>query len=129
MVCAGFRRKGEAVAAYLISMFGSSLALTLVIELVTAFLWGVRSPRGLLLVALVNVLTNPLVVLLYWLSGLYLPMLPSLPVQLALETAAIMAEAEIYCSFSKEPQWQIRHPALLSIVANICAWLVGLLAV
>lgn len=113
------------MTAYLIRMFGNSLALTLVIELAIALLWGVRSARGLLLVALVNMLTNPLVVLLYWLSGLYLPMLPNLPVQLVLETAAIMAEAGIYCSFSKEPQWRIRRPALLSFVANVCAWLVG----
>ncbi|MCM1184274.1 MAG: hypothetical protein NC337_12960 [Roseburia sp.] len=114
------------MAGYLIDLFGSSLALTVAIELAVAVLWGVRPLRGLVLVALVNLLTNPLVVLFWWLSGIYLPALPAIAVQLVLEAAATAAEAGIYCSFAGEPQWRIRHPVLLSVTANLCAWLFGL---
>lgn len=116
------------MTAYLIRMFGISLALTLGIELAAAFFCGVRSRRGILLVALVNILTNPLVVMLYWLIRLYLPGFPRIPVQIGLEAAVIMSEALVYRGFSRDERWQIRRPVLLSLTANLCSWLLGALA-
>ncbi len=56
--------------------------------------------QKLLLVVLVNILTNPPAVLLHWLGSLYLPALPDLWLQLGLELLVILAEALIYHSFS-----------------------------
>lgn len=115
------------MTAYLIRMFGISLALTLGIELAAAFLCGVRSGRGILLVTLVNILTNPLAVMLYWLIRLYLPGLSRMSVQLPLEAAVIVSEALVYSGFSRDERWRIRRPVLLSLAANLCSWLLGVL--
>ena len=63
------------------STFAISLGLTLLLELPVVYLWGVRKRRDLTLAVLVNVLTNPVVVLLH---GLGCPALP-------LEVAAIIS--------------------------------------
>lgn len=98
---------------YLLKMFGISLLLTLVIELATALLWGLRSRKQILLVILVNALTNPVAVLLYWLG------IPQLPVELAV----VLTEALIY----KDPAWKIPRPVLLAIVCNAVSWGTGIL--
>ncbi|MDE7224283.1 MAG: hypothetical protein K2O34_10980 [Acetatifactor sp.] len=112
---------------YLVRMFGISLALTMVTELVVAFFFGLRTGKGVLLTVLVNVFTNPPAVLCNWLCRLYLTDYRRIPVQLAIETAVIIVEALIYYSFAKDEQWQIKRPVLLSFTANGCSWLLGLL--
>lgn len=118
----------------LIERFGVSLALTIAVELTVAFLsgrvlWKCSGGRQLgkkvLLVTLVNVLTNPPAVLVCWIAGLYLTALPDLSVQLAVEAVVVAVEACVYCSFARNPQWEIRRPALLAVVANLCSWLTG----
>ena len=97
-----------------------SLALTLVLELGLALVWGVK--RGdLLLVALVNVLTNPAVVLLYTLTNLWAPTW-RLPITLALEVGAILIEGWLFAKRS-----DIRFPWAFALCANLCSFVVGLL--
>lgn len=115
------------MAIYLIRMFGWSLAITLAVELAVAFLLGVRTGKGMLLVALVNLLTNPPAVLCNWLCMLYLADYRRIPVQLVIEAAVVTAEALIYCSFARDRVWPVRRPVLLSLTANGCSWLLGLL--
>ena len=98
---------------YLLKMFGISLLLTLVIELAIALTWGMRSRKQILLVILVNVLTNPAAVLLCWLG------IPQLPV----EIAVVLTEALVY----KDPAWKISHPVLLAMVCNVISWGTGIL--
>ena len=98
---------------YLLKMFGISLLLTLVIELAAALLWGSRSKKQILLVILVNVLTNPAAVLLCWLG------IPQLPVELAV----VLTEALVY----KDPAWKIPRPVLFAIVCNTVSWGTGIL--
>lgn len=131
--------------AYLLEMFGSSLALTIVAEMAVIFAMCSIFPEDsgsagsasvdagrpywrekALLVMLVNVLTNPLAVLLCWLGRLYLPTLPQIAVQLAVEGAVTAAEGLVYCSFAKRPEWGIRRPVLLAVAANACSWLLGM---
>lgn len=116
------------MVVYLIRMFGTSLALTLAIELAVAYLLGVRAGKGIRLVALVNLLTNPPAVLCNWLCGLYLPGYRKLEVQLVIETAVVVTEAFVYCRFAADEQRRIKRPVLLSLAANGCSWLLGLLA-
>lgn len=102
---------------YLLEMFAGSLLLTLVLELPIAWCMGLRGRRLLLLVVLVNILTNPVAVLLHWLG---------VP-QIAIEAAVIAVEAAVYCSFSHDDQWIIPHPVLLAWVANSVSWVLGVL--
>lgn len=121
---------------YLIEMFGVSLLLTIVVELAVVFLvsrarfplFGQQKGKGIALVVLVNVLTNPPAVLLCFLGRLYTPYFPELLVQLAVEIMVVAVEACIYRSFAKEPQWQINRPILLAVVANACSWLLGVVS-
>ncbi len=116
------------MVVYLIRMFGISLALTLAIELAAAYLFGLRTGKSMLPVALVNVLTNPPAVLCNWLCRLYLPDYHRVAVQIVIEAAVVLVEAFIYCRFAKNEERQIKRPVLLAVTANGCSWLLGLLA-
>ena len=115
------------MAIYLIRMFGVSLMLTLVTELAIAFVLGLRTGKNMLLVVLVNVLTNPPAVLCNWLCRLYLPYYNRVPVQLVIEAAVVIVEAFVYSCFARDGKRQIKRPVLLAFAANGCSWLLGLL--
>lgn len=160
----GFREAGSwrrTVSAYLFEMFFVSLILTILLELAVVFLctwmcaWEERKDRicrsagqrchahllpavcgkrGVLLVVLVNVLTNPPAVLLCWLARLYMPDAAGMKgglllffCQFMVEAAVVAVEACVYRSFAREPQWGIRRPVLLSFMANLCSWLGGMI--
>lgn len=123
---------------YLFEMFFVSLILTIIVELAVvllcsrvrglhSFLPAIYGKKRILLVVLVNVLTNPPAVLVCWLFRLYLPGMPEISVQLVTEVLVVAAEAGIYRSFAKEPQCEIEHPVMLSAAANLCSWLFGVI--
>lgn len=105
------------MTGYLLEMFGISLGLTLLIELPIGMVMGLRGKKYLLLMILVNVLTNPAAVLLCWLG------VPQIPVELAV----FLVEAGVYYRFSKEGDWNIKQPILLALVANVVSWGSGIL--
>lgn len=109
---------------YLMRMFGMSLLLTLLVEGLIAFLWGLRGKKNFLLVLLVNVLTNPVAVLVYWIyqvcAGEH-----SLSVQILIELVVVSVEAYIYRSFAADDRFQIPRPISLAIVANVLSWGIG----
>ncbi len=111
---------------YLLKMFGVSLGLTLLLEIGAAFLLGIRGKKEFLLVGLVNALTNPLAVLLYWLCRRYWTG-ASMLAQAVIEAAVVLVEARIYHSFAKEANWRIKHPVLLAVVSNVVSWGTGFL--
>ena len=96
-----------------------SLVLSLVLELLMALLWGVRGWRDILLVALVNFMTNPPVVLTHNLIRLETP----LAFTLALEAAVVALEGLCY----KLSGRTIKRPFLFSLSANAFSYLTGLL--
>lgn len=123
---------------YLTEMFAVSLLLTIVIELVVMhiLLWLPErhlkrrrrlNPRTVLLAILVNILTNPLAVLLCWLGRMYLPSALYFPAQIAVEAAVVATEAYVYSCFAVKPEWGIKRPILLSCAANGCSWLLGMI--
>ena len=63
------QQEGDGSVFYFVKMFGISLGLTILIELAVAAPFGMRTRKKILLVLLVNVLTNPPAVLAYWLLG------------------------------------------------------------
>lgn len=99
-----------------------SLACTLAFELAYARIFGVKSTKDLLLVLLVNVLTNPPVVLLYMISALYTPW-GRTPVVAILEVSAIIVEAALYHRFASG----IARPACFSIAVNAFSYAMGII--
>ena len=95
-----------------------SLGLTLALELAFAWVWGVRG-HGLTLVVLMNLLTNPAVVTLHWVSVHRLG-LPSWPVTAILELAAVVAEG--FCC-----RGVIRRPWVFAFLINLFSFSAGAL--
>ncbi len=95
-----------------------SLSLTLLAELLFALIWGIRK-KDLLLVGLVNLLTNPLVVLVH---GLLLPC-GFLVHTLLPELWAMGTEAAIY----HRKKNRIPYPVLFGILANALSYSTGFL--
>ena len=98
----------------MLTSFVLSLALTLLIESAVALAWGLRR-RDLLLCVLVNVLTNPAVVLLH-------SLFPAPPVTLLLEGGAVAVEALYYRRYGEH----IPRPWLFSLAANALSFGIGL---
>ena len=97
----------------MLTILAVSLGLTLLFEELFALVWGLRGRRELTIVALVNVLTNPAVVLTYHtLTGL--PGWNAAVVTAALEAAAIGVEWYFYRTCSE----QLKRPFLFALLAN-----------
>ena len=104
----------------MLSSLALSLFLTLVFEEVFALLWGLRGWREWAIVALVNLLTNPAVVLLYHLStGLW--SMNAIFVTTVLECAAVVIEWRCYKSCS----YQLKRPFLFALLANVISYTLG----
>lgn len=99
-----------------------SLGLTVALEECFGWLAGVRDSWNLMLIVLVNILTNPAVVFLYYVNYLYLGWNRA-AVTLALEAAAVAAEAVCYRAAGK-----MRHPWLFSVGANLFSFVLGAVA-
>ena len=97
-----------------------SLALTLLIELPLALLWGFRG-RELAVVLLVNVVTNPPAVLLYACLQAYTP-LPKAVIQLPIETAVVVSEWLVYRAGTDR-----RRPFWAALTLNAASYAAGLL--
>lgn len=95
--------------------FTLSLALTLVFELGFALVWGLRR-RDLMLCALVNVLTNPVVVLLHFLF-------PHPAATVLWELGAITVEGWYY----QHCGHRVRRPLLFSLLCNLFSFCLGLM--
>lgn len=98
----------------------ASLALTLILELGFALLWGARG-RDFPRIALVNVLTNPAVVLCRLIARAHFP--AALPaVTFALEAGAIVVEGWLLSAKSG-----VRWPWFFALCANLFSFTAGLL--
>ena len=107
------------MSGWLISL-GLSLGLTLLFEGIFALRWGLRG-RDLILCILVNVLTNPPVVLCALLWRTYGPGPGWLPVPFV-EAGAVLAEGYFY----RRDGEKVRRPFLFSLCANAFSYGLGL---
>ena len=104
------------------SSFLISFLLTLVLEYPIILLFRIQKKKDLLLVLLVNLLTNPAAVAI----TLFLQTcfsLPWFPVQILLELAVIVTEGKLYDLYGRK----MAHPFLLSLCANGFSYSLGLL--
>lgn len=99
-----------------------SLGLTLLFEIGFALILGLRKPKDLLLVFLVNVLTNPPLVLFLNLFSLR----HEVPwyLILTLETAVVLTEGFLY---RKRLEYTRISPFLLSFILNFISYTGGLI--
>lgn len=101
-----------------------SLGLTLLIEIPAALILGLRRKEDILLVGLVNILTNPIVVLILNLFFLFTASPPPWFLILPLEVFAVLTEGFIY---QKGLSYRRIHPFLLSLILNGISYFGGLL--
>jgi len=106
----------------LLIALSASLALTLVLESGFFLLTGKRNKKDLLLVALANVMTNPAVVLLYWLAVTYSGF-NWIVTTAVLEVLAVLTEGYIY----KKHGQDFKRPYGFSLFANTFSYGTGLL--
>ena len=97
-----------------------SLLLTLIFEEGFALVWGLRGKRELGLVALVNVLTNPAVVLSYY-TATGLGHWNAVPVTIILEALAVLVEWRCYRAFSE----RVKRPFLFALLINLFSYGAG----
>lgn len=100
----------------LLIRFILSLLLTIIIEVAVAFAFRIKG-KDLLLVILVNVLTNPVAVLLSVLTG------DKKCVQLLIELVVIFTEGCYYKKYSAK----LKHGLLFSATANGISYSLGIL--
>lgn len=106
----------------LLGILGISLGMTILLEGLFAVTLCVRSKKDLLLVCMVNLLTNPPVVLGYYLAVYYTSWNPTL-VKIPLELLAISVEAYYY----KTRGQRFLHPVWFALIANLFSFSVGMI--
>jgi len=99
-----------------------SLALTLALEAGFFLLAGMRDKKDMLLLVLVNIVTNPVVVLLYWLASVYTDW-NLVFVIIPLEIFAILIEGYCYNKYGRG----FKRPYVFSVCANMFSYWTGVL--
>ena len=99
-----------------------SLCLTIILELCFFIFVGKRNKKDGILVVLVNILTNPLVVLLYWTAVFYTNWNSGM-VKIPLELFAVLIEGYCYKRFG----CNFRRPFIFSAGANLFSFGIGVL--
>lgn len=106
----------------LLPILGISLGLTLLIEGAFAFIKGIRSGKDLVLVFLVNLLTNPAAVLCYYFFTVYTQMNVFI-IKIPIELVVILIESLYYRKYASFTH----KPFLFSALANIFSFGTGLI--
>lgn len=104
----------------ILSILVVSLVLTLIFEAAFAYIWGLRGEKEFKLVFLVNLLTNPIVSVLHYLTSVYLPAALGI-MTILLESCAVTAEWLCYREYSA----QQKHPFLFALSANLFSYGLG----
>jgi hypothetical protein len=97
-----------------------SFVLTIVLEAGFFLIVGKRDKRDFLLLVLVNILTNPIVVLIFWLVAVYTDCNPYI-VLIPLEISAVMTEGFYYRKYGR----CFSRPFIFSLSANMVSFGVG----
>lgn len=105
---------------FILKMMGISLASTIVLELLFALFWGIRNKKDLLLLCLVNLLTNPIVVFVYYIAKFYSD-LDLILIVLVLEVLAFLVEGFYYKRYGKT----YLDPYFFSFFANVFSFGIG----
>ena len=110
------------MTAHMIQGIVAGLLLTELLELSFAALLRVRDVRSLGLILFTNLLTNPLAVLVFYISiyGFHFPFIPATAV---IETVVVISEWLIY----RQLKLPVACPLLFSLASNGVSWIYGTL--
>lgn len=106
----------------LIKILSNSLFFTILIELSVSIILKVKDKKDLLNIVLVNIVTNPIVVLFPYIIGLFYGLKYRLIMLLLLEIFAFVFEGYIYKKYLK---YNKINPFILSLLLNISSYLLG----
>lgn len=97
-----------------------SLSLSWLIETLVFLVLGIRKRKDLLLLAVLNLLTNPVTVTIYYLQPFHFGFL-SWSIQIVLEILVILTEGSLLCKCMESK----KNPWLASLAANGISYLCG----
>lgn len=99
-----------------------SFGMTLLLEFPIVWILGVRGKHNLLLAFLVNVITNPAVVLVYYLLRYFVPQ-NARTAQYLLEIGVVLVEFYYYKKYGRN----VSHPFWVALAANLFSYFMGLI--
>lgn len=106
----------------ILSTIAISLGITLAAELLTAWLMRVRKRSDIVLVILVNIITNPVVMYCFIVGGIFLKKRMLWGIIVGMELGACAAEAVLYRKYLKSEI----SPWKLSVLTNTVSFTAGL---
>ena len=104
----------------LLTALAVSLAMTLVLETGFFLISGKRDKKDLLLLLMVNIITNPVVVLSFWMLTIF-TRVNSIFIVIPLEVLAILVEGFCYKKYGRS----FKRPYLFSLSANAFSYTIG----
>ena len=111
---------GIVMGVQLLISLGISLILTIILEEIFAIIVGIRHKKDLLLLLFVNAVSNPIVVLVYYLSYYYTTWNSAI-VMITLETIAILVEYHYFKTYGE----QFKRPFLFAVCVNMFSFSIG----
>lgn len=99
-----------------------SLCLTIIIEVTISLILKVRNKKDILLIVLVNLMTNPLVVSISFITNILHGLKMYYIVIVILEILAILIEGLVY---KKYLNYKKINPFVLSLILNLISYLSG----
>ncbi len=108
---------------YVVLSLFISLLLTELIELIVGIFFKMKGTYTVTVVLLVNLITNPVAVLIKVFA--YAAMDESAALVPLIELGVLFTEALIYKLFSKEKRFTIEKPLLYALAANLASYLIG----
>lgn len=105
---------------YLLEIMALSLGLTIFLEGLCALVLGIRNKKDLLLLCAVNLLTNPVVVFVYYMIKIY-TFWNIILVIIILETLAIVVEGNYFKKYGDK----ITDPYFFAVFVNLFSFGVG----
>ena len=98
------------------------LLTTIAVELIIALLLGIKNKVDLINIILVNILTNPVVVVIPMYFNLQYGLVGRNICLYILEILAVIVEGFIYFKYF---DYKKINPFLISLILNVCSYLVG----
>ena len=108
----------------LLSLLLTALTGTVLIEVLFALLLGVRTTRDIMNIILVNIMTNPFLVIFSFMIKAKYGNHVYYPVLLFMEVLAVLSEGYIY---SRYLEYKRIRPYFFSLILNLLSYTVGLL--
>ena len=110
---------------YYLKMFGISLFLTLVIESIELLFRKEWNRKNFGLLVLVNILTNPAAVAMALICKTHFSDINGIFIEIPIEILVVLVEAFVYRMFAKLPEWDLKKPVHLAVMANLISWGLG----